>query len=102
MRLSCTIQVTGAPVAGSKVVFGKSVLTHIPNAVITEAQVSANGQWLLFVTQTLNASEIQMVRMDGQGLQTLYCAPPGTVHGVQWSPDASRFIFSQAGDLPGY
>lgn len=88
--------VTGAPVAGSKVIFGKSVLAHIPNAVITEAQVSANGQWLLFVTQMPNAAEIQMVRMDGQGLQTLYCAPPGTVQGLQWSPDASRFTFSQA------
>jgi hypothetical protein len=88
--------VTGAPVAGSKVVFGKSVLAHIPNALITEAQVSANGQWVLFVTRTPDASEIQMVRMDGQGLQTLYCAPPGTVQSLQWSPDASRFIFSQA------
>ena len=88
--------VVGAPVAGSKGVFGKTVLAHIPNALITEAQVSANGQWLLFVTQTPTASEIQMVRMDGQGLQTLYCAPPGTVQGLQWSPDATRFIFSQA------
>lgn len=88
--------VTGAQNPSSKVIFGKSVLVHIPGALITEAQVSANGQWLLFVTQTLNASEIQMVRVDGQGLQTLYCAPPGTVHGLQWSPDTSRFIFSQA------
>src|SRR5579859_7625540 len=75
--------VVGAPVAGSKGVFGKTVLAHIPNALITEAQVSANGQWLLFVTQTPTASEIQMVRMDGQGLQTLYCAPPGTVQSLQ-------------------
>lgn len=88
--------VMGASNANSKVIFGKSVLVHLSNALITEAQVSANGQWLLFVTQTLGASEIQMVRIDGQGLQTLYCAPPGTVHSLQWSPDASRFIFSQA------
>src|SRR6185437_10486377 len=53
--------VTGAQNPGSKVIFGKSVLVHIPGALITEAQVSANGQWLLFVTQTLNAAEIQMV-----------------------------------------
>lgn len=81
--------------ASGKVIFGKSVLVHIPGALITEAQVSANGQWLLFVTQTLGAAEIQMVRMDGKGLQTLYCAPPNTVHSLQWSPDASRIIFSQ-------
>ncbi len=88
--------VKGASNGNSKVIFGKNVLVHIPNALITEAQVSANGQWLLFVTQAPGASEIQMVRVDGRGLQTLYCAPPGTVHSLQWSPDASRFIFSQA------
>jgi hypothetical protein len=88
--------VKGGANAGSKIIFGKSVLVHTPGALITEAQVSADGQWVLFVTQTPSASEIQLVRMDGQGLQTLYCAPPGTVHSLQWSPDASRFIFSQA------
>ncbi len=87
--------VTGVPVAGSKIIPGKSVLVHLPDALISEAQVSANGQWVLFVTQAPGVSEIQMVRMDGQGLQTLYCALPGTIHGVQWSPDTSRFIFSQ-------
>jgi hypothetical protein len=88
--------VKGRANADSKRIFGKSVLVHTPGALIMEAQVSADGQWVLFVTQTLSASEIQLVRMDGQGLQTLYCAPPGTVHSLQWSPDASRFIFSQA------
>jgi len=88
--------VKGRANAGSKLIFGKSVLVHTSGALITEAQVSSDGQWVLFVTQTLSASEIQLVRMDGKGLQTLYCAPPGTVHSLQWSPDASRFIFSQA------
>ena len=82
--------------ANSKVIFGTSVLVHLPGVLITEAQVSNDGQWLLFVTRSLAMSQIQMVRVDGQGLQTLYCAPPGTVHDLQWSPDASRFLFSQA------
>lgn len=87
--------VMGAPTAGSKTMGGKRVIVHLPEAIITEAQVSSDGQWVLFVVLSPDASKIQLVRMDGQGLQTLYCAPPGTVQSVQWSPDDTRFIFSQ-------
>jgi hypothetical protein len=81
--------------ANHRNVAGSSTIVHLPGAVIREAQVSNDGQWLLFVTEQLHTTEIQMVRMDGQGLQTLYCAPPGTLQSVQWSPDHARFLFSQ-------
>jgi Peptidase family M23 len=78
------------------------VKLHPPGSVISEAQVSADGQWILFVvdvfTSTDSLSEIQMVRMDGQGLQTLHCAsriPDGIIGDIQWSPDQKTVVFDQ-------
>src|SRR5207244_4440057 len=77
-------------------------------ASISEAQVSADGQWILFVAYVFEPtdllSEIQLVRMDGQGLQTLYCASHSTNFGsnianIQWSPDQKSVVFDQT--LPG-
>jgi hypothetical protein len=85
----------GAASANHKNVAGSSTIVHLPGAVIREAQVSSDGRWVLFVTELAQASEIQMVRLDGQGLQTLYCAPAGTLQSVQWAPDQTRFLFSQ-------
>ncbi len=48
---------------------------------IQHAQVSADGQWVLFLSQVdprgdpNHSAMLQLVRMDGQGLQTLYCLP---------------------------
>src|SRR5579883_954250 len=71
---------------------------------IGHAQISRDGQWILF---TRDNQAIQLVRMDGKYLQTLYCAPPGqqidpeTASGyssaVQWSPNQKQVIFSQGG-----
>lgn len=85
----------GAAEGNQKNIAGSHTIAHLPGAVIREAQVSNDGQWVLFVTEQQRSWEIQMVRLDGQGLQTLYCAPPGTMQSVQWSPDHSRFLFSQ-------
>jgi hypothetical protein len=85
----------GAATANHKNLAGSSTIVHLPGALIREAQVSSDGQWVLFVTEQVRVSEIQMVRLDGQGLQTLYCAPPGTLQSVQWAPDQARFLFSQ-------
>lgn len=87
----------GVASASQKNVAGSRTIVRLPGAVIREAQVSNDGQWVLFVTEQQRASEIQLVRMDGQGLQTLYCAPPATLQSIQWSPDHSRFLFSQQG-----
>ncbi len=64
-----------------------------------EAQISADGQWLLFVAQVTNGQSslagIQLMRMDGQDLQTLYCSstPATGISDVQWSPDQRHIIF---------
>ena len=78
----------------------KTVIVHQPNTTISSAQVSGDGQWLLFVSDIAEANaemggHLQLVRMDGQGLQTLYCAPLFTLTDVQWSPDQKFVIFSR-------
>lgn len=76
------------------------VLTEA-NTIITEAQVSADGQWIMFVAVAHQQAKLQLVRMDGQGLQTLYCTPapdganPGSQLGhVQWSTDQKHVLFT--------
>ncbi len=78
----------------------KTVIVHLPETGIAEAQISRDGQWLLFVSNNIKgypengASELQMVRMDGQGLQTLLCRRYQSMQGVQWSPDQKLVVFS--------
>jgi len=71
----------------------KTVIVHLPQTNIAEAQVSADGQWLFFVSNDLVGSKLQLVRLDGQGLQTLFC-PSDIVNHVQWSPDQKLVMFS--------
>lgn len=77
---------------------------------IDQAQVSSDGQWVLFLSipdprgDTQHSAMLQLVRMDGQGLQTLYCFPTVTYSGhgtssslpiaIQWSVDQKSIIFS--------
>jgi|SRR5260370_4599113 len=48
---------------------------------IADARVTANGQWIIFEGFYDRQPKMQMIRMDGQGLQTLFCSsekgPPG-------------------------
>ncbi len=58
--------------------------------------VSPDGQWALFEAVVQSQSAIQLVRMDGQQLQTLYCAPPQTgIGNVVLSPDQHYLVFNQ-------
>jgi len=70
---------------------------------IEHAQVSADGQWVLFLSQIdprgdrQHESMLQLIRMDGQGLQTLYCLPAGIVSratNIQWSTDQKSVLIS--------
>ncbi len=70
---------------------------------IESAQVSADGQWVLFLSQIdprgdrQHESMLQLIRMDGQGLQTLYCLPAGVVSretNIQWSTDQKSVLIS--------
>ena len=67
---------------------------------IAEAHVSQDGQWILFVAQVSGQYQLRLVRVDGQGLQTLYCADQGTVMMYsQWSLDR-HFVAFDAGVSP--
>lgn len=84
----------------------KTEIVKLPNTGVEQAQVSADGQWMLFVANVTGQSQqqlkLQMVRLDGQDLQTLYCLPPVTkgaetgnvIYDVQWSPNQKQVVFS--------
>jgi serine/threonine protein kinase len=68
-------------ITGNKVEIKKTVNTHID-----DAQLSQDGQWVLFTAHVGGQSELRVVRMDGEGLQTLFCASTGAhITGAQWS-----------------
>ncbi|GAC1385403.1 MAG: hypothetical protein NVSMB33_14430 [Ktedonobacteraceae bacterium] len=94
----------------------KSTLLSVNYSGFGEAQISKDGQWILFVTNIVANSqgfgdEIQMIRADGKGLQTLYCFGTGNsglrIANMQWSIDDRNVIFSegtegQSGGTPHY
>jgi len=71
----------------------KTVIVTLPGT-IDSAQLSADGQWILFVSRSANIptpQKLQMIRLDGQGLQTLYC---GYLPNPQWSTDQKHIAFA--------
>jgi hypothetical protein len=96
----------GNPTAGSLERFDVTAhqgveITRLPSSFIREAQVSQNGQWMLFSAKVAGQYELRMVRMDGQEMQTLYCAPSSAdIFGVQWSFDQKSIIFDVGPHLP--
>lgn len=69
-------------------------IVELANTGITDAQVSTDGQWVMFVSQVSGQFKLQMVRMDGQGLQTLYCASSTQrISDTYWSPDQKSVAF---------
>lgn len=84
----------------------KTDIVRLHNTGIHDAQLSADGQFILFVSQVADHPAIQMVRMDGQGLQTLYCADdpytsyvPAFIDNLLWSPDQQTAVFESANPL---
>lgn len=80
----------------------KTEVVKIPNVTISDAQLSANGQWILFVATTGSQVKLQLVRMDGLALQTLYCASPASnganpasaISSIQWSSNQQLAVFN--------
>jgi hypothetical protein len=72
-----------------------SVIASIHGETIDEAQLAGNGQWVLMVAQKNGVQALQLVRVDGQDLQTLYCASAGQKVEAQWSPNQQQILFSQ-------
>jgi len=63
---------------------------------LVDAQVSTDGQYVLFIS----GRELQMIRKDGQGLQTLYCYPqhtgaPDNLMNLLWSPNQQLAVFEE-------
>ena len=71
----------------------KTTIATFSNTYVTDAQVSADGQWILFVAISGGQEKLQAIRLDGQGLQTLYCA--SSLLAPQWSTDQRHVIFAQ-------
>ena len=78
----------------------KVIIVNVPNINLSYAQISPDGQWILFTIPVGMAGEraLQLVRMDGQGRQTLYCAD--NLGGFEWSPDQKTVAFT-VGDQVG-
>lgn len=70
---------------------GKAEVVKLPGVSISGAQVSADGQWIAFFAGVEGAQKLQLVRMDGQELQTLYCG--SNVQSLQWSANQKLIAF---------
>lgn len=70
----------------------KKIVQTFSHESVLDTQISADGQWLLFLTQVTETAptKLQLVRMDGQERQTLYC---GSISRVRWSPDQKLVSF---------
>ena len=73
---------------------------------ISEAQVSADGKQVLFLTElspamrTDASAQMQVIGVDGQGLQTLYSVPVGrSIRGLEWSPDQHLIAFAEQSNV---
>ncbi len=85
------------------VVSGKSIaIATFSSTYISDAELSSSGDWILFVAIKNQQAKLQLVRRDGQYLQTLYCAstPANGANGatavsnVQWSTNEKLIIFN--------
>jgi hypothetical protein len=76
----------------------KTTIVSLSSVKISDAQVSIDGQYALFVSQ-VSGRPRQMIRMDGQGLQTLYCPNngiPPSLSDLLWSPNQQLAVFLRA------
>ena len=80
----------------------KTEILKVPGVTFGSPQISADGQWILFVTTTAQLDELQMVRMDGQGLQTLYCLPAHSILKALWSSNQQEVLISASTPQVGF
>ncbi len=65
---------------------------------VSSTQISSDGKWILFVSQQIvkgkSTFRLQLVRLDGKYLQTLYCSTEQSgINDVQWSTDLKLIVF---------
>ena len=77
-----------------------STILRLPSGGhVEDAQISGDGQWILFLADYSTSTppggigKLQLVRLDGQYLQTLYCSTK-IIRSVLWSPDARSVVFN--------
>ena len=80
----------------------KTEILKVPGVAFGSPQISADGQWILFVTSTGQFDELQMVRMDDQGLQTLYCLPAHSILKALWSANQQEVLISASAPPNGF
>jgi len=75
----------------------KTEIIKLPNVSINDAQLSAGGQWIAFTISIGGTEKLQLVRMDGQELQTLYCMNSANdthfFYNLQWSVNQQLMAF---------
>ncbi|HEX6778247.1 MAG TPA: protein kinase, partial [Ktedonobacterales bacterium] len=80
----------------------KTEILKLPGTRIISAQLSSDGQWILFSADIGGQMKLSVVRMDGRGLQTLACAPGGdTIRNPQWSLDQKLIVFDESPNSGG-
>lgn len=73
-----------------------SSTTLLQTKAIEKANISPDGQWILLIAEVQGRSALQLIRIDGQQLQTLYCAPSqDDIISALLSPDQHFLLFSQ-------
>jgi eukaryotic-like serine/threonine-protein kinase len=80
-------------------------IARLAHVTITGAQLSADGQWIIFYRAEGDVDsgpyKIQLIRVDGKYLQTLYCFD-GAYGNFQWSPDKHILVFASANPFTLY
>lgn len=64
------------------------------NVQIPQVLISPDGKWLLFSLGVQNKHKLEVMRIDGQDLQTLYCSTQDYLYNFSWSPDQKLVVFS--------
>ncbi|HVB25027.1 MAG TPA: hypothetical protein VNG51_24035 [Ktedonobacteraceae bacterium] len=72
----------------------QTILQTHGTETLRTANMSPDGQWILLISLLQNQSAIQLVRIDGQHLQTLYCAQ-ASIDDALLSPDQRSLVFNQ-------
>ena len=74
----------------------QQTILRLQTETIQKANVSPDGQWILLRSLLQGQIAIQLIRVDGQQLQTLYCAPvQDNIDDALLSPDQHALVFNQ-------
>jgi hypothetical protein len=86
----------GGPVTSSLIRYDVTTTskTEIVKSVVSEAEVSPGGDWIALSTVVAGQPLLQLVRIDGRYLQTLYCGESNwNLAGILWSKDQKSVLF---------